>query len=333
MDLADRIAKLCLDKYASIKNTGKPNEKEWTVLSGIVLENHLNELFIISLCTGTKCLGSVELRSTKYEDRGSRLSDSHAEILARRALLRYLYYQIELLLRSNSSDVFYFEKEQIKLKEVSFHFFSSQTPCGDCSIIPKFQENPVDFSILPKKMKKHEQNDFKPIFGFQITDIYRTGAKCIETDTKQDLHGNGVNYHTVGPLRTKPGRGDRTLSLSCSDKIAKWNIMGVQGALLSLMIPVIHLKTIVIGGQCPYSLESMQRGIFKRFGVDGIVPNIIQSKLSFEQRKGGSRIRPCPSSIVWCATPEKSIEIAVEGLKQEKQRINATSQKIDLLYF
>lgn len=221
MNLADKVAKLCLDKYSSLKNTGKPNEKEWTVLSGIVLENNLKELSIISLCTGTKCLGGVELKSTKYEDRGSRLSDSHAEILAKRALHRYLYYQIELMFNSNSSDIFYLDNSQIKLKNVSFHFFSSQTPCGDCSIIPKLKEETNDALSPPKKIKKDEQNNFETTFGIEITDVHRTGAKCVETDERQDLHGKGVNYHTVGPLRTKPGRGERTLSLSCSDKIAK----------------------------------------------------------------------------------------------------------------
>ena len=95
--LEEQIAKLCLDKYKSLKKTGKPSEKEWTVLSGIVLKNSLGEYSIITLCTETKCLNGIELKSTKYRDRGNRLSDSHAEVLARRAFLRYLYYQIELI--------------------------------------------------------------------------------------------------------------------------------------------------------------------------------------------------------------------------------------------
>jgi len=221
-DFADSIAKLCIEKYNLLKKTGKPNIHEWTVLSGIILKDADGSLCLVALATGTKCLGEAEVINSTPEERGCRLSDSHAEVLARRAFIRYLYDQIDMILNGSESVVFKRNsKNKIKLNSnISFHFFSSQTPCGDCSIFPK-QEMYDDNNVPPSKIRRIDEDINGCIIESCYKDIYRTGAKCVEGEKIQDPHLPGMNYHSVGPLRTKPGRGDPTSSLSCSDKIAK----------------------------------------------------------------------------------------------------------------
>lgn len=217
-NFAEDVARLCIERYNFLIKTGKPNAHEWTVLSGIVLKNADGLMSLVALATGTKCLGNSELTKGSREEKGSRLSDSHAEVLTRRAFLRYLYDQIDLTLSGSGSVIFSRnDKNKIELNSnISFHFFSSQTPCGDCSIFPKLETN----ALSPCKIRRINKDANGHVIVESYKDVHRTGAKCVKEEA-QDPHLPGADYHIVGPLRTKPGRGDPTSSLSCSDKIAK----------------------------------------------------------------------------------------------------------------
>lgn len=54
----------------------------------------VKEAQVICVSTGTKCINGEYM-----SDRGLALNDCHAEIIARRSLLRYLYMELEYFLR------------------------------------------------------------------------------------------------------------------------------------------------------------------------------------------------------------------------------------------
>ena len=106
----------------------------------------------------------------------------------------------------------------------------------------------------------------------------------------QDLLEVGEGYHVTGALRIKPGRGDRTLSMSCSDKLMKWCVVGIQGGLLANFLKTpIYLSSLVISSG-EFNSEAIYRALSLRVQDKSDVlklhtPSILQSKILLPDRK------------------------------------------------
>ena len=85
--------------YRTLGKHGKPDESQHTVLAAIVLTRPSSAPQLVSLATGTKCL-PAHARS----ERGEVLHDLHAEVLARRCALHWLYAELEAAVTAPAQD-------------------------------------------------------------------------------------------------------------------------------------------------------------------------------------------------------------------------------------
>lgn len=297
--MANKVSDLCLNFYDKLPNSKRLHkETEWTILSAIVCEQNERDIEIVSMGTGTKCIGANLLSAN-----GNILNDSHAEVIARRAFIRYLLYQVSITRAGNVESIFNYndDKKLFKLKDgIKFHMFTTSSPCGDASIFAT--SDSVEDEPDSKRIKLGNENGCLPD-GF-------TGAKLMFDEDIEDPMDQ-----IEGKIRIKPGKGDRTLSLSCSDKIARWSMVGVQGCMLASLIDPIYLSSIVFADGTPFNRIAMERALWKRFiNAEKIIavpfrfhqPNILiaTNKMKFAFIRSDKRINPSSNSIIYTKLPE-----------------------------
>ena len=204
--LVESIPTAVHNLYERLPAAARPAAPKFTILAAFVAVVDEVRVEILTLSTGTKCASSQMLGSE-----GAILVDSHAEVLARRSLMRYLTLIINQCVidpsyeRNGNCPLYFCAGSKIfKWKTAwKLYLYSSDSPCGGASIYERARGR--SFS----------------------------GKKSRLCDESVPLEGS-AEFPSLSPVRMKPGRRDipdrcRSQSVSCSDKICRWIYLGVQG--------------------------------------------------------------------------------------------------------
>ena len=289
------VADAVLQKYASLPKNGKPQAHEYTLLAGFATtdERHPDAPpKVVALGTGTKCLGG-----DKRCVNGMALADSHAEVLARRALVLYMYDEIARLCDAGregalaNPGVSIFQpgerSGETTLNDdgtvdwtrtrlwcslrpgVAVHMYVSQSPCGDASIFETSLDGMNDGAANPERSAIIRTN--KRAKTAANLGAGSTGAKLLTGDGDGETDAEfGVGAQMPGAARLKPGRGTPTSCMSCSDKMCKWNALGVQGELLAgILERPVRLASITVAAptdapDTDAHVTALRRAVFGR---------------------------------------------------------------------
>lgn len=251
------------------------------VYSGIVKveNNDYNTIVPIAIADGSKCIE----KENKIDN--ITINDTHAEVLVKKCFIYYLINQIELYYNDNQS-IFTGKNDYnglLILKEnIKFYLYISKAPCGSF--------NRIIYNISTNY--KEVCNGGKKTSYTDLTNILKNDETVIDIllQLKNKLIGllNSDTDKIKIPFYYDVSEINRVnKTMSCSDKIMKWILLGIQGSILSSIIEPIFLQSIIIGtGLCfnvtGINLYDNAKKIFdllknrlQNFNNDIIIPNIV----------------------------------------------------------
>ncbi|XP_055521149.1 double-stranded RNA-specific adenosine deaminase isoform X2 [Leucoraja erinacea] len=220
------------------------------ILAAIIMKRGDDDLgTTVSLGTGNRCVKGEELSL-----KGETVNDCHAEIISRRCFIRFLYSELLKYSPDEPADSLFIPAQDNRLQikpGITFHLYISTAPCGDGALFDKSCSE-------PPTMEGDESHH--PLFENPKQGKLRTKVE----------NGEGtipVESSDIVPTWDGIQHGERLRTMSCSDKILRWNVLGLQGALLSHFIHPVYLSSITLGYL--YSHGHLARAVCCRMSRDG----------------------------------------------------------------
>lgn len=209
---------------------------------------------LVALGTGN----GVASGATVTQD-GRTVLDCHGVAIARRGLQRYLYQQLKPFFEGDYQKTIFTNQQGgplVSLREgVTFHLYLNQAPPGDAA------------NYL------NEPSDDPPLSD---DDMYlKQGGAHYPTFKVDAGHGtlSSVNSHIgLDGVKTEGA----IHFMSSSDKLLRWNVLGLQGALLSHFIHPVYLESITLGSM--YDHGHLTRALCCR--VDNSITGTLPSGFS-----------------------------------------------------
>ncbi|XP_041035665.1 double-stranded RNA-specific adenosine deaminase [Carcharodon carcharias] len=220
------------------------------ILAAIIMKKGDEDLgTTVSLGTGNRCVKGEELSL-----KGETVNDCHAEIISRRCFIRFLYSELLKYDPASPDDSLFIPAQDNRLQikpGITFHLYISTAPCGDGALFDKSCSEPPT---------KEGDDSHHPLFENMKQGKLRTKVE----------NGEGtipVESSDIVPTWDGIQHGERLRTMSCSDKILRWNVLGLQGALLSHFIHPVYLSSVTLGYL--YSHGHLARAACCRMSRDG----------------------------------------------------------------
>ncbi|MFT7812287.1 double-stranded RNA-specific editase B2-like [Arapaima gigas] len=226
---AESVSLLVAEKYSELAVRCSPLHARPRLLAGIVMTKGLDirNAEVVAIATGTKCLSGEYM-----SDQGLVVNDCHAEVLVRRAFVRFLYSQLELFLSKQQEDwqqsIFIprGDKGYRLRNDVRFHMYVSSSPCGDARL-----NSPYEASIDPHRLLR----------------LARRSHSHLRSKIESGEGTVPVRCHHATQTWDGVLQGEPLATMSCTDKMARWNILGLQGALLTHLVEPVYLYSLTVG--------------------------------------------------------------------------------------